>query len=59
MTALMVQVDDQLVPLDECGWFEREKCGCIVSAIVAVVGDRVLATAEQAHKHMVPNRRSR
>lgn len=59
MPDLMVTVNDQLVPLDECGWFQREKCGCIIAAFVAVAGDRVLATAEQAHKHACPNPRSR
>ena len=58
-SGLMVAVNGEQVPLDECGWFQREKCGCIISAAVAVVDNRVLATAEQAHKHMVPNRRSR
>jgi hypothetical protein len=38
---------------------QREKCGCIVSATVAVVGPRVIATAEQAEKDLFPNSRSR
>lgn len=58
-SGLMVTVGGEQVPLDECGWFQREKCGCIIAAFVAVVGNRVLATAEQAHKHAAPNRRSR
>lgn len=58
-SGLTVTVDGQPVPLDECGWFERRPCGCIVSAIVAVVGDRVIATADQAIRHWNPTIRQR
>ncbi|NUP46165.1 MAG: hypothetical protein HOW97_02455 [Catenulispora sp.] len=58
-SGLMVTVAGEQVPLDECGWFQREKCGCIIAAVVAVVGSRVIATAEQAHKHMTPSAHTR
>ncbi|MFE9286645.1 hypothetical protein ACH4NO_18330 [Streptomyces olivaceus] len=63
-TNLTVVVDGEHVPLDACGWFERRPCGCIVAAAVAVVEARddsgwVLATADQAHRHMNPTKRDR
>lgn len=58
-SGLTVMVDGQPVPLDACGWFEREPCGCIVSAAVAVVGERVLATAEQVTQHWHRTKRER
>ncbi|MGQ4343527.1 hypothetical protein [Streptomyces sp. SAS_275] len=51
-SGLTVIIDNQLVPLDDCGWIQRRPCGCIVSALVAVSGDRVVATARQAHEHL-------
>lgn len=61
---LTVTIDGQSVPLDECGWIERRSCGCIVSAVVAVVETTdesgwVLATADQAHQHFNPKKRDR
>jgi hypothetical protein len=58
-TGLTVVVDGQPVPLDECGWIQRRPCGCIVSAVVAVVGSRVIATAQQAHEHLNRTKRER
>jgi hypothetical protein len=58
-SGLMVTVAGEQVPLDECGWFQRAKCGCIIAAFVAVVGSRVLATAEQAHRHGTPSAHTR
>jgi hypothetical protein len=58
-SGLTVTIDGQPVPLDDCGWFERRPCGCIDSAIVAVVGDRVIATADQALRHWYPTKRER
>ncbi len=63
-TNLTVTIDGKPVPLDECGWLEREPCGCIVSVVVAVVEAKggtgwVLATAEQARKHFAPKKRDR
>jgi hypothetical protein len=58
-SGLTVTVHGKPVPLDECGWIQRRPCGCIVSAVVAVVGDRVIATASQAHQHLNPTKRDR
>ena len=63
-TGLTVTVNDQPVPLDECGWIERRPCGCIVAVVLAVVetvddSGHVLATAEQAHRHLNPTKRDR
>lgn len=57
---LTVTIDGQPVPLEECGWIQRRPCGCIVAALVAVVGnDTVYATADQAHRHLNPTKRDR
>ncbi|MGW0800331.1 hypothetical protein [Streptomyces sp. NPDC002692] len=56
-TGLTATVDGQPVPLEECGWIQRRPCGCIVSAIVAVSGNRVIATAQQAHEHLNKGKR--
>jgi hypothetical protein len=61
---LTVTVNDQSVPLDECGWIQRRPCGCIVAAVLAVVDARddsgwVIATADQAHRHLNPTKRDR
>lgn len=63
-TNLTVTIDGQPVPLDECGWIQRRPCGCIVSAVVAVVetvddSGWVIATAEQAHRHLNRTKRDR
>lgn len=63
-TGLTVTVDGQPVPLEECGWLQRRPCGCIVSAVVAVVetvddSGWVLATADQATRHLLPKKRDR
>ena len=63
-TNLTVTIQGQPVPLEECGWIERRPCGCIVSAVAAVVNAAddsgwVLATAEQAHRHLNPTKRDR
>jgi tRNA U38,U39,U40 pseudouridine synthase TruA len=60
VTVIYADVDGQPVPLDECGWLERRPCGCIVSAVVAVVeGHYTLATAEQAGQHLRRTKRDR
>ncbi|OQQ13026.1 hypothetical protein B0675_40115 [Streptomyces sp. M41(2017)] len=56
-TGLTVTVNDQPVPLDDCGWIQRRPCGCIVAALVAVSGSRVVATAQQAHEHLNKGKR--
>lgn len=63
-TGLTVTVDDKPVALDDCGWIQRRPCGCIVSAVVAVVTAKnntgwVLATADQATQHLLPTKRDR
>jgi len=63
-SGLTVTIDGIPVPLDECAWLEREPCGCIVSAVVAVVEAKsgtgwVLATADQARQHFAPKKRDR
>ncbi|MFD5508954.1 hypothetical protein ACFWIB_14425 [Streptomyces sp. NPDC127051] len=60
MNDLMVQIDGEAVPLASCGWLMRETCGCIVAALVAVPTKGIVyATAEQAHRHLEPNKRVR
>lgn len=58
-TTLTVHLDGKPVPLDECGWLQRKSCGCIVAALLAVLGDDVYATVEQAHKHLSPRKDTR
>ncbi|MEW5658301.1 hypothetical protein [Streptomyces cinereoruber] len=59
-TNLTALVGDRQEPLDECGWLERRPCGCIVSAVVAVVdGAWTLATPEQAIEHWHTTKRER
>ena len=63
-SGLTVTVNGQPEPLEACGWLQRRPCGCIVAAVVAVVGTvddsgHVLATADQAHRHLNPTKRDR
>lgn len=63
-SGLTVTIDGQPVPLDECGWLQRRPCGCIVSAVVAVVhcaddSGWVLATPDQARRHLNRTKRER
>lgn len=63
-TGLTVAVNGQPEPLEACGWLQRRPCGCIVAAVLAVVGAAddsgwVLATADQAHRHLNPTKRDR
>jgi len=60
MTTLYAVVDNQQEPLDECGWIERRPCGCIVSAVIAIVEDAwTIATPEQATAHWHKTKRER
>lgn len=59
MADLMVQIDGQMVPLKDCTWSMWASCGCLVAVSMAVSGDRVLATEEQAHKSHSPRKRDR
>lgn len=57
---ILIDIDGQHVPLNECGWIERRPCGCIVSAVVAVSeGHYTLATPEQAGQHLRRTKRER
>lgn len=57
---LSVLIDGHHVPLSACGWIQREQCGCIVAALVAVpTRGTVYATAEQAHQHLSKTKRER
>lgn len=63
-TGLVITVNGQPEPLEECGWLQRRPCGCIVAAVIAVVeaaddSGWVLATADQAHRHLNPTKRDR
>jgi hypothetical protein len=59
-TKLMVVIDDKPIPLSACGWLQREKCGCVVAALVAVPTRGIAyATAEQAHQHLSRTKRER
>ncbi|MGC5534301.1 hypothetical protein [Streptomyces sp. SR-10] len=59
MADLMVQIDGETVPLKDCAWSMWAKCGCMVAISMAVSGDRILATEEQAHKNHSPRKRDR
>lgn len=64
MTAptITVQFDGQAVPLDECGWLQREPCGCITAAVVAVVtgeGGWTIADPDTAHRHFTKRKTER
>lgn len=55
MTTLMVQIDDQTVPLARCFWVRRTADGCAEGSLH---GDAA-ATPEQAHKEFTPRQRDR
>lgn len=59
MTELLVQVDDQTVPLKDCAWVQSAPCGCIVALAMAASAGGLLATEEQAHKRLSPRKRDR
>lgn len=59
MPDLMVQVDGQTVALKDCAWSMWASCGCMVAVSLAVAGDRVHATEEQAHRNHSPRKRDR
>lgn len=57
---LYADIDGKPVPLRSCDWVQTEKCGCIIAVAMAQLGDDVIAaTAEQAHKELVPTKRER
>ena len=56
---LMVEIDGEILPLAKCCWIQEDTCGCVVAVLTAAAGDEILATAEEAHKHLVPLKRER
>ncbi|MEU8829422.1 hypothetical protein [Streptomyces sp900116325] len=59
MPDLMVQIDGQTLPLKDCSWSMWAPCGCMVAISLAVGGEQILATEEQAHKNHSPRKRDR
>ncbi|NEA52373.1 hypothetical protein [Streptomyces sp. SID10815] len=59
MSTPTLVIDGKLVPLDDVIWLERRPCGCVVSAVVAVVDERVLADADQVRQHWHPTEAER
>ncbi|MFF7184658.1 hypothetical protein ACFZAR_05365 [Streptomyces sp. NPDC008222] len=63
MPELKVEIDGRLLPLTSCYWIQSAPCGCVVSLTTTakLKGKtvKVLATAEQAHAHLVPSKRER
>lgn len=56
MTALLVQIGDKTLPLEECTWVFRAPCGCAHSVMSASTDYRTCATEDQAWEHLEPNR---
>ncbi|NED73347.1 hypothetical protein G3I51_13540 [Streptomyces sp. SID9944] len=54
MTIPALVIDGTPTPLDDVIWLERRPCSCVVSAAVAVVDGRVLATADEVREHWHP-----
>lgn len=63
MTALKVEIGGRNVPLTDCYWIQSAPCGCLVSLTTTTKSKgktvKVLATAEEAHQHLVPAKRER
>lgn len=63
MTELNVEIDGRTIPLTACYWIQSAPCGCLVSLTTTTKPNgktvKVLATAEQAHAHLVPSKRER
>ncbi|WP_405531595.1 hypothetical protein OG592_27315 [Streptomyces avidinii] len=60
MSTLLVQIDDQTLPLSKCVWVEYRPCGCPCGVMNADWGDdMVYATEEQARREMYPLKRER
>lgn len=59
MTTLMVQIDDQPVPLTKCVWITWAPCGCPCGALTAAYGDTAHATEGQALAEIFPTKRER
>lgn len=63
MPELKVEIDGRNVSLTSCYWIQSAPCGCLVSLTTTTKPKgktvKVLATAEQAHQHLVPSKRER
>lgn len=60
MTTILVQIDDQTLPLKDCVWAEYRPCGCACGVMTADWGDdEVFATEQQAWQEMYPLKRER
>lgn len=56
MTALLVKIGDEALPLDDCSWVFRAPCGCAHSVMSATTALWTCATEDQAWEHLEPNR---
>lgn len=52
---LLVEIDGQAVPIEDCDWVMWAPCGCAPGVLVA----RVAATEEDAWREFCPNKRER
>lgn len=63
MPDLTTEIDGRNESLTACYWIQTAPCGCIVALTTTTKlrgkSMKVLATAEQAHEHMVPLKRER
>ncbi|MFD8949404.1 hypothetical protein ACFV0B_11175 [Streptomyces xanthophaeus] len=60
MTTVLVQIDDETLPLKDCVWVGRRPCGCPCSVMTADWGDGdVFATEHQAWQELYPLKRER
>ena len=56
---LLVQINDQTLPLTECVWITWAPCGCPCGALTAAYGDTAHATEEQALNAIYETKRER
>jgi hypothetical protein len=54
MPDLMAVIDGKPVPLDACGWFQRNECGCIISALVAAPSNGNIGSHWECSQHSMP-----
>jgi hypothetical protein len=52
---LMVQIEDEIIPLAQCFWIRVDPTGCVYSSSH---GDTAL-TADEVHKQFTPRQRDR
>lgn len=56
MSALLVQVGSEVLPLEKCSWVFRGSCGCAYGVAIAQTAARCSATEDQAWADFEPNR---